>query len=231
MPVLTQMPAIRFPAAELREIGASWDPDQQSLAKEDGERLGRLCDGLVGAALAEFLGDIPIRSPNPRRLLPESADCVEVGPARVIGGIRPQNFDVAYRPDGVRFAFDSKTLNTRKSLAKNYQNMINDLASEAATVHTRFPAAVVAFMIAVPEACLGPHQAPLEAALRRLAERTHSADEPHRAEAISLVVWDPQMGAVIEDRTRTDALRPGNFSALIEAAYTRRYAGMPPHLK
>lgn len=231
MPVLTQMPAIQFPAAELREIGASWDPDQQALAKEDGERLGKLCDRLVGEALAKFLGDIPTHTPNPRKLLPENPNCVEIGPARVIGGIRPQNFDVAYRPDGVRFAFDSKTLNTRKSLAKNYQNMINDLASEAATVHTRFPAAVVAFMIAVPEACLGTHQAVLEAALRRLAERTHPGDEPHRAEAISLVVWDPQTAAVLEDRTQTEALRPGNFSASIEAAYTRRYAGMPPHVK
>ena len=80
-------------------------------------------------------------------------------------------------------------------------------------------------MIAVPEACLGAHQAALEAALRRLAERTHPGDEPHRAEAISLVVWDPQTAAVLEDRTQTEALRPGNFSASIEAAYTRRYAG------
>lgn len=66
---------------------------------------------------------------------------MEVGPTRVIGGIRPQNFDVAYRPDGVRFAYDSKTLNSRNSLGKNYQNMLNDLGTEAATVHIRFPSA------------------------------------------------------------------------------------------
>ena len=52
---------------------------------------------------------------------------VEVGPVRVIGGVRPQNFDVGYRPDAIRFAFDSKSLNDRESIGKNWQNMINDL--------------------------------------------------------------------------------------------------------
>ncbi len=229
MPILTRMPEIQFPSGPLREIAGSWDRDHEALAKEDGERLGKLCDQLVGTALATFLGEIPVRTPNPRHLLPETADCVEIGPARVIGGIRPQNFDVAYRPDGVRFAFDSKTLNTRKSFAKNYQNMINDLASEAATVHTRFPAAVVAFMIAVPAPCFGSHQARFEAALSRLASRLHPSDEAHRAEAIALVVWDPDSATVRAEATRSDDLRLSTFSAQIEGAYTRRYAEMPPH--
>ena len=229
MPVLTRMPDIRFPDAALREIAGRWDSDRKVLAKEAGERLGRLCDQLVGAALAEFLGNVPVEAPNRESLLPAAPNCVEVGPARVIGGIRPQNFDVAYRPDGLRFAFDSKTLNSKSSFAKNYQNMINDLASEAATVHTRFPAAVVAFMIAVPAPCLGPHQARLEAALSRLTERNHPSDEPHRAEAISLVVWDPVAAAVRADATRSDPLRLSNFSARVQETYVRRYAEMPPH--
>jgi len=32
---------------------------------------------------------------------------------------------VGYRPDGIRFAFDSKTLNDQESIAKNWQNMIS----------------------------------------------------------------------------------------------------------
>lgn len=46
-------------------------------------------------------------------------DCVEVGTTRVVGGIRSQKFGVAYRPDGVRFAYDNKTLNSRNSLGRN----------------------------------------------------------------------------------------------------------------
>jgi len=97
-----------------------------------------------------MLGDIPIVSGSSKKLIPSEADCVELGPARIIGGVRPQNFDVAYRPDGVRVAFDSKTLNDLKSAGKNWQNMVNDLATEAATVHTRFPYALVAFIVAIP---------------------------------------------------------------------------------
>ena len=73
----------------------------------------------------------------------------------IVGGIRKQNYDVAYRPDGVRFAFDSKTLNVADSMGKNWQNMVNDLATEASTVHTRFPMAVVAFLVLIPVPALG----------------------------------------------------------------------------
>ena len=51
-------------------------------------------------------------------LLPTKSNCVEVGPTRVIGGIRPQNYDVAYRPDGPRFVFDSKTKMIKKYCKK-----------------------------------------------------------------------------------------------------------------
>ena len=64
-----------------------------------------------------MLGGITIdNASNSNSLLPAYADCVEVGPVRVVGGVRSQNFDVGYRPDGVRFAFDSKILNDKKSL-------------------------------------------------------------------------------------------------------------------
>lgn len=70
-----------------------------------------MCDRAVGRALAAMLG-VKVEKPlNNLALLTPKPNCVEVGPTRVIGGIRPQNFDVAYRPDGVRFAHDSKTPN------------------------------------------------------------------------------------------------------------------------
>ena len=109
-------------------------------------------DPAVAKSLAIMLGDIPVLSPkNSNSLLPPEVNCVEVGDTRVIGGIRPQNFDLAYRPDGLRIAYDSKTLNDFDSVKKNWQNMINDLATEASTVHTRFPYGIVAFLIAIPK--------------------------------------------------------------------------------
>jgi len=119
---LRPMPPVVLPAGELAEIAGHWNASIETLPKSWGEKLGQLCDRAVGVCLAEMLGGIGVLRPkSARALLPPHPDCVEVGPTRVIGGIRPQNFDVVYRPDGVRFAYDSKTLNTRKSLSKNYQ--------------------------------------------------------------------------------------------------------------
>ena len=117
---------------------------------------------------------------------------MEVGPVRIIGGVRPQNFDVGYRPDGVRFAFDSKTLNDRSSIGKNWQNMINDIATEATTVHSRFPYAVVGFMVIYPKpAVTAAHLAATIGTLERLGGRTLVDEPEHRAEAMALVIWDP----------------------------------------
>src|SRR5207245_5779689 len=151
----------------------------------------------VGKALATMLGGITIVSPNLNSLIPPLSDCVEIGPVRVIGGVRPQNFDVGYRPDGVRFAFDSKTLNDRESVGKNWQNMINDLATEATTVHSRFPHAVVAFMVICPAPCVSSalRKATIET-LERLARRSTVDGPLYMAEAISLVLWNPHNGSI-----------------------------------
>lgn len=232
MPKLRAMPTLVLPHEDLAEIGLAWVAGTTTPQKKAaGERIGRLCDRAVGKALAELLGGVPVVTvTNSNALLPPQANCVEVGPARVIGGIRPQNFDVAYRPDGVRFVYDSKTLNTRSSLSKNYQNMLNDLGTEASTVHTRFPSAVVAFIVAVPEPCLGNHGDNLNGVLRRLSGRMTTTAEVHKAEAIGLIVWDPTTGEVSADWPPAGSgLRIDQFSAAVERAYVDRYAGMPPH--
>jgi len=231
MAALQTMPSVCLPPAELKAIAAHWNEADLTLPKSWGERLGKLCDRTVGECLGVMLGGIPVVKPEKSTaLLPPRADCVEVGPARVIGGIRPQNFDVAYRPDGVRFAYDSKTLNTRKSLSKNYQNMINDLGTEAATVHTRFPSAIVAFIVAVPEPCLATHRRNLTSALTRLCGRRSSGGDVHKAEAISLVVWNPSTGLVDDDwPSKGSLLRIEQFSSQVELCYTDRFAGLPPH--
>ena len=228
---LQPMPPIVLPANELLAIGRDWNGATFILPKASGEQLGRLCDRAVGHALAQMLGGIPEAAPaRSTSLLPPQPDCVEIGPARVIGGIRPQNFDVAYRPDGVRFAYDSKTLNTRTSLSKNYQNMINDLGTEAATVHTRFPSAIVAFIVAVPEPCLAGHRRNLTSALTRLCGRRATGGDVHKAEAIALVVWNPADGTIDATWPQIGSLlRIESFSTQVEQCYTDRFAGLPPH--
>lgn len=233
MAQLKPMPAVALTAADLMRIGQRWSAARVTLPKQAGEDVGNLCDEAVSGALAIMLGGIRVCAPrSAKALLPPQAECVEVGPARIIGGIRPQNFDVVYRPDGVRFAYDSKTLNTKKSVGKNYQNMVNDLGTEAATVHTRFPTAIVAFVFAVPTPCLGTHRAGILGALSRLGGRPATNADLHKAEAIAIAAWDPSTGIVDPawpPSPQFANLRLENFSKQVEASYLERFAGLPPH--
>src|SRR5215510_1140560 len=109
------MPKVSVPRTQLRPFGQQWITNGQFLSRTppySSTQLGQLVDNQVAHSLAVMLGRIPVVPPlNGNALLPPQPDCVELGSIRVIGGVRPQNFDVGYRPDGVRFAFDSKTLN------------------------------------------------------------------------------------------------------------------------
>jgi len=219
---------------ELQKFGQTWQSNGGSLSRtppNSSSQLGNIFDSAVGTALSSLLGNIPIKQPKSTSLLPVDDDCVEVGPVRIVGGIRPQNFDVGYRPDGVRFAFDSKTLNDLDSVRKNYQNMINDLGTEATTVHTRFPYAIVAFMVIVPEPCLqSPQKEALTETLERLTQRDSVLDSAHKAEAISLIVWDPMTGAILPNiPDKSSKLRIEKFSDQVNKAYHERYKGLPPH--
>lgn len=234
MAELQHMPQIAVPVADLQPFGQAWTDNGGSLSRTppcSSMQLGEVFDGKVGHALSVMLGDIPVVKPSSTELIPQQADCVEVGPARVIGGVRPQNFDAAYRPDGLRFAFDSKTLNDAKSVQKNYQNMINDLGTEATTVHTRFPYAIVAFLVAVPKPCLtSPQKEALTGTLERLSQRISPIDAAHKAETIALVVWDPETGEIDPNWPEPEScLRLEAFSSQIEKAYLDRYKGLPPH--
>ncbi len=233
MAVLAPMPPIMIPAADLLPFGRVWTANKGALSRtspHSSSDLGSLFDAAVGRALAVMLGGIPVIQPSSTALVPSRPDCVEVGPVRIIGGVRPQNFDVGYRPDGVRFAFDSKTLNDAKSVGKNWQNMVNDLATEATTVHSRFPHAVVAFMVVIPAPCLGSHRAALTQTLERLARRSGVDGPVYQAEAAALVLWDPKTGEVdLTHPAVPSPIRIERFSAAVEAAYVNRYKGLPPH--
>ena len=228
------MPPVTDAQSDLAAFGATWQSRGGSLSRtppHSASQLGNLFDAAVGTALAAMLGDIPVVRPASTALTAGAADCVEVGPVRIIGGVRPQNFDVGYRPDGARFAFDSKTLNDTDSVRKNWQNMINDLATEATTVHSRFPHAIVAFMVIIPTPCLiEPQRSAIIETLERLARRVSVEDPIYMAEAIALVVWNPTDGTIDADiPLPASPLRLERFSTYIEAAYVSRYKGLPPH--
>lgn len=230
------MPRVQVDPRLLAPFGARWTANKGRLLRtrpESSMELTAVFDNAVGTALAEMLGGIPIRRPGGRSLTPPEANCVEVGPVRVIGGVRPQNFDVGYRPDGLRFAFDSKTLNDAASVKKNWQNMINDISTEATTVHTRFPHAVVAFLVALPEPCTSPAQRQaITETLERLGRRDDVLDPSHQAEAISLVYWDPADGSISEQLPAPGSpLRIENFSQAVYRTYSARYKGLPPHVE
>jgi len=247
------MPPIEIDIAELKRWGAIWlgtepsgrppgskvqapqRPKQPNrFDRKQGMDFGYVFDAAFGKALASMLGGIDVLPPKTERgqtLLPPHPDCVEVGPTRIVGGIRPQNFDAAYRPDGPRVVYDSKTLNDAGSIPKNWQNMINDLATEASTVHTRFPYCLVCFLVVVPRPALGaPQERALIRTLERLGSRTDELDQAHLAEAISLVIWDPNTGEI--DRTSPP---PGSNLCLstmhtrIYPTYLDRYKNLPPH--
>lgn len=229
---LRDMPAIVIPPAALRPFGAKWKAGGGDLTEKKSQMdLGLVFDARVADALATMLGGISVVKPNANALMPEAPDVVELGACRIVGGVRPQNFDVGYRPDGVRFAFDGKTLNNAKSVQKNYQNMINDLATEATTVHTRFPYAVVAFLVAIPRPCLAsPQKEALTDTLERLSQRASPLDSVHKAEAIALALWDPETGEIdTEWPLPGSCLRIGEFPAQVQASYLARYKGLPPH--
>ena len=245
MAELQEMPLLRIPQTTLAEWGAKWSgseggvdgngaPTQKPrnrFDKKQGMEFGRVFDQAFGEALAEMLGGIPIVTPNANALTPTKPDCVEVGTTRVIGGIRPQNYDVAYRPDGPRVVFDSKTLNDAGSIRKNWQNMINDLASEAATVHTRFPFCIVAFIVVLPlPALFAAQRRAIISTLERLGSRKDELDQHHLAEAISLVLWKPEDGGMDEIlRDEAPSIHLPAMSERIHAAYVDRYQHLPPH--
>jgi hypothetical protein len=190
MPPLRPMPPIAIPPGDLVPFGARWLSLGGAISRSapyTSSNLGELFDMAVGRAVAEMLGGIPVVVPKGGSLTPEYTDCVEVGPVRIVGGVRPQNFDAAYRPDGVRFAYDTKTLNDRDSVRKNWNNMVNDLATEATTVHIRFPHAVVAFLVAIPGPAFAPAQRiSITGTLERMTGRVLVNGPAHMAEAIAL---------------------------------------------
>ncbi len=111
------------------------------------------------------------------------------------------------------------------------RRIFDDLATEATTVHSRFPHALVAFMVVFPAPCISAaHQRATIETLERLARRTSVDGAPYMAEAISLVVWNPSDGSLDAGIPPVSSpLRIEQFSTQVESVYVSRYKGLPPH--
>lgn len=250
MGLLKDMPAIELDNAMLKTWGDVWlgtvgspkkaknkadvqTPTVKKVScfdKKQGMDFGYVFDSAFGDSLATMLGN-SVAKPVDNSLLPPAPDVVEVGKTRIVGGIRPQNYDAAYRPDGPRIVYDSKTLNDASSIRKNWQNMINDLATEASTVHTRFPYCIVCFVVALPRPALAHAQEQaIIRTLDRLGSREDELDQHHLAEAISLVIWNPADGTIdANSPPKESRLRIEGMHERISAAYKDRYRNLPPH--
>jgi len=111
--------------------------------------------------------------------------------------------------------------------------MINDLATEATTVHTRFPYAIVAFLVAIPKPALAkPQEFDVVRTLERLGIRKNVLNQNHLAEAISLIIWNPSTGLIDTSvPPQNSNLRIEKFSEILYPIYLERYKGLPPHDK
>ncbi len=109
--------------------------------------------------------------------------------------------------------------------------MINDLGTEATTVHTRFPYALTIFFVVLPSTALMLKQEnDITRTLERMGTRKNVIDAPHLAESISLIVWDPETGSIDSERPmKTSNLRLEKAHQRIEEIYLERYKGLPPH--
>lgn len=250
-PSIQSIPSINLDQEVLQHWGGIWrstvgSPDDDgnpttkkanSFDKKQGMDFGKeVIDPAVAKALSVMLGNIPVVAPyNSNSLLPPPGypNCVEKGDTKVVGGVRAQNFDIAYRPDGIRIAYDSKTLNGADSIRKNWNNMINDIATEATTVHTRFPYAILLFVVTIPKPALHDNQATdILRTLDRMNGRNSVLSENHLAESIAFIVWDPDTGEVDASwPPEGSELRIENFTKRIEKIYSARYAGLPPHTR
>lgn len=113
-PSIQNIPSISLNQEVLQRWGEVWrstvgSPDEDgtptvkkadSFDKKQGMDFGKeVIDPAVASALAAMLGGIPIVPPHSSNSLlppPEYPNCVEVGDTKVVGGVRAQNFDIAY---------------------------------------------------------------------------------------------------------------------------------------
>jgi hypothetical protein len=245
MAALQEMPALNVAPAGLQQWGLCWlglegtpsrngNPAAKRTAcfdKKQGMDFGKAFDLAFARAAAVMLGGIEVLERDSNDLIPPKPNVMEVGKTRIVGGIRPQNYDAAYRPDGPRIVFDSKTLNDLESVRKNWQNMVNDLATEAATVHTRFPYCIVAFIVALPAPAVPAAQRrDIVRTLERLGSRKDELDQNHLAEAIALALWDPVTGEIDANVPEADSnLRLDTMHQRVYPHYLDRYKNLPPH--
>jgi|ERR1044071_6609855 hypothetical protein len=234
------MPELRLPQNKLAGWGNIWLGTEGSIRnglptpkqpfrfdKKQGMDFAAFFDQGFAEAFAAMV-DVPVRSRKEK-----NTNCVELGDVLVVGPGIKQNYDVGYGPNGrgPRMVFDSKTLNDRTSIGKNWRHMYHVLNGESAIVHDSYPYCLSSYIVVVPTPALDlTQQRDIISALRRLGIRQHRDDALHLAEAVALVIWNPYDGSINQDIPIEPNLRLDTLSQRIYRIYADRYGDTPPHI-
>ena len=101
---------------------------------------------------------------------------------------------------------------------------------EAAAALIKGAVSAVPFVGGMARVASKPNSYHLIAALTRLCGRNTTSGDLCKAEAIGLVVWHPATGTIDANWPPADSLlRIEKCSPQVEACYTYRFAGQPPH--
>jgi len=77
---------------------------------------------------------------------------------------------------------------------------------------------------------LKPQEQAIIRTLERLGSRDDELDQPHLAEAIAMVIWNPDDGSIDpESPPRDSGLRLESMADRIAPRYLDRYKNLPPH--
>lgn len=109
------------------------------------------------------------------------------------GGWRSVSVDVHVRTEktGLLLAADPKHLQSGKSIAKNWKNMLNDILAFAGNLHTRYPMAVVGAALGFSEA--QAEESTLKemySIFERVATRTLPSDVATNLEGFAIMVYE-----------------------------------------
>ena len=127
------------------------------------------------------------------------------GERNVAGALRNVQADVSesHEMDGLRLAVEIKPVNL--AVGRAVWNRFGDIRAFAVNIHLKFPFAVVGGILTVPTWEWGDSGQKLPTAnvigrlvkrLSRTRLRLSEADPPHLLEAIAVVIYDPETGAI-----------------------------------
>lgn len=167
-----------------------------------------------------------------RERIPEIATA-QVGERRVAGALQGVQVDASqyHELDGLRLAVEIKP--TYLAVGRAIWNRCRDIRAFAINIHLKFPLAVLGGVLVIPSYDLddqggrAPTAQLTTRVVRRLEQtgrRRNEADAPHLLEAIAVIHFDPESGAVDPNiPSERSGLRWEGFIRDLAAAYDGRF--------